>query len=148
MPKRNRAIFFALLAMSFFLLGMGDMGGGEKTPRKPKDNYSGTVTDRSLNKQVVSYIHCEGRSSIKGYQGEMRLTLKFEQLKQVDFSPAVTGYVDGLVLFRSGETRQLRFKNLTRCYGDTNIGQMMIRLRDLKQIVFDEANPAPPEAAK
>ncbi|NLH50381.1 MAG: hypothetical protein GX444_17510 [Myxococcales bacterium] len=149
MPKRTTGYFLALLALSFFLLGMGDMGAGsEKTPRRPQENFTATVTDRSQNKLAVTHVHCEGKTSIKGYLGEMRLTLTFAKIKQVDFSPATSGYVDGTVRFRDGEPREFRFKNLTRCYGDADVGQLMIRLRDLKQIVFDDANPAAPEAGQ
>jgi len=136
--KRSWILVVLLVVAAFFLLGMGDLGlTGEKTPRAPSKNFTGTVTDRSNVTVEASHIHCDGKTSIKAYMGDMRLTLPFEKIKKVDFYSTSGGYTLGDVNFRNGEMKKLRFKSLTRCYGETDLGQLMVKVKDLKRIVFN-----------
>lgn len=140
MPKK--VIFPLLLIAALALLGMGDNGlTGSDTPRTPAKNFTGTVVDRSMVTLHVSHMHCEGKTSVKGYLGEMRITLSFKKIKQVEFYPGAAGYTWGQVTFRDGDVKKLRFKNLARCYGTAEMGQVMVRIKDLKRISFDEQQP-------
>ncbi|MDP8221824.1 MAG: hypothetical protein P9L99_00575 [Candidatus Lernaella stagnicola] len=143
--RRSRIVTAVFLAAAVFVsLGMGDLGvEADKTPRAPKQDFTGTVTDRSMNTLAVSHMHCEGKTSIKGYLGEIRVTLDFKNVESVVFAAAAAGgFTPGTVALRDGQIKSMRFKNLTRCYGQTDLGHMMVRVKDLRSIRFDEP-PAP-----
>jgi hypothetical protein len=148
MKHRPRALAVVGLALAAALcLGMGDsLSGGDKTPRRPSRNFTGTVTDRSMTTLNVRYINCEGRTAIKGYLGEMRVDLTFDKIEKVSFGAVNGGYVPGKVAFRNGDVQTFRFKDLTRCYGESNVGWMTVRLRDLREITLDA--PPPEEKPK
>ncbi len=140
MPKK--ALLPLLLIAALALLGMGDSGlAGSDTPRTPEKNFTGTVVDRSMTTLHVTHMHCEGKTSVKGYLGEMRITLDFAKIKQVEFYPGTAGYTWGQVTFHEGEDKKLRFKSLARCYGMAEMGQVMVRVKDLKRISFDDQQP-------
>lgn len=142
--RRTKIVLTVCFAVAVFVsLGMGEMtGSGEKTPSAPMRNFTGTVVDRSLNPLDVSHVHCEGKTAIKGYLGEMRITLDFDKVESVTFSTGDSGFMLGNVVLRDGQTKNMRFKNLTRCYGESDLGHMMIRVKDLRSI---RLNPPPPE---
>jgi len=122
---------------------MGDMGlgGDERAPRRPGRNFTAVVVDRLMQTLAVSYVNCEGKTTIKGFLGEMQIELSFDKIKKVDFTPGDGGFADGRVLFRDGQSKAMRFKDLTRCYGESDLGKMMVRLKDLKAIEFGEPPP-------
>ncbi len=139
--RRTQVFMTALLVFAVAAsLGMGDLGGssGEKTPRAPQHNFSGTVTDRSMNTLAVTHLHCEGKTSIKGYLGDIRIRLDFEKIERVSFAKGEGGFTFGTVTLRDGQTKNMKFKNLTRCYGETQLGHMMVRVKDLRDILFNE----------
>jgi hypothetical protein len=146
MRRKQLILAILLLLAATVCMGMGDMLGGDedKAPRAPKRDFSGTVTDNTLQKLAVSHIHCEGKTEIKGYLGEMRISLAFDRIAGVSFTKGEAGYSHGTVQLRDGQTQQMRFKNLTRCYGESELGKVMVRIKDLRSIRFNES-PAEPE---
>jgi len=144
-----RKYLLLLPVVALLAMGMGNLGlSGEDTPHKPSRNFTGTVTDRSNVAKHVTHMHCEGKLYIYGYLGEMRVKMPFDNLMKVQLNPGPTGYADGVVTLRDGQTQQLRFKNLTRCYGDADLGQIMVRIKDLKLIEFDTPPPPKEEPSK
>jgi len=138
--RRTRVLLMVgLVWVVLVSLGMGDLGGSsDQAPRAPRRNFTGTVVDRSLNQLAVSHVHCEGKTEIKGYLGEMRISLAFDKVERVTFAKGETGFTHGTVAMRDGQTKEMRFKDLTRCYGESDLGQVMIRVKDLRSIQFNE----------
>jgi hypothetical protein len=151
MTNRGRFLPVIVLVVAAFLaLGMGDMSltGGENTPRQPSRNFTGVVTDRSMHTLAVTHMHCEGKTHVKAYLGEMRVELSFDKVARVEFGANDAGYISGVVSFRDGETKRLQFRGHTRCYGQSELGPMMIQLKDVKQIELGPPPPEEPEQAK
>ena len=116
-----------LLCLPLLALAMGDgLIPGNDAPKAPKTNYSGAVTDRSLNRVRVTHMHCEGKTSVQAFMGEMRIKLTFDNIEKVEMGGGSQGFTTGSVTYRDGHTKQMRFKNLTRCYGESDLGQVMV----------------------
>ena len=138
----SKRLYWLLPIVALLVMGMGEMGlSGDDTPSRPSHNFTGTVTDRSLVSLHIIHIHCEGKTVIKAYLGEMTVKLPFEKIEKIDFYPGSSSHTFGNVQLRSGESKKMRFKSTVRCYGDSEYGQIMVRVKDLKRIEFDAPPP-------
>lgn len=130
--------------VALLVLGMGDLGLNDQgVPPWPDRNFTGDVTDRSMVTLHVTHINCEGKTSVNAYMGEIRVNLSFDDIKQIDFYPGTAKLSWGNVLLRSGDKQKMQFKNTVRCYGKSKYGPMMVKVKSLKRIAFDQPPPSP-----
>ena len=140
-------ITILLFTCALFLMGMEGLGGSSdiKFP-KPKLNYGATITDSEGVVHKANFISVNGKTSITGLRGKANITVNFNRVASATFSKTETKtWVTAHVVLRSGREIDLKVKGLARCYGMTDLGEMSVRMRDLRQIVFDKELPANPE---
>jgi hypothetical protein len=143
MTIHKRWMLLPVILAAACAMGMGDMSltGEDKAPKWPKRNFTATVTDRTLTTMQIEHANCEGKTEIKGFLGDIRVELSFDKIKKVSLTGAEGGFSDGVVTFRDGQTKSMRFKSVTRCYGESSMGRMMITIKDLKEIELGEPPP-------
>ncbi len=125
-----------------FILGMEGFGGSSDKFPEPKLDYGATITDLEGVDHQARKISFNGDTALTGFRGKASLTITFKRIARVDVTKTETKtYVNAHLLLRDGKEVDLRVKGLARCYGITDLGEMSVRMRDLKTIVFDEKLP-------
>ena len=85
MAKRGAAPA-ALLACFFFLLGMGELGGGsapvDKIPT-PEKLFSAAVVDREGVQTTLQSFSFEGKIFLSGKHGSASITIPFEKIAEI-----------------------------------------------------------------
>ena len=136
----RRLMFMALMLclVSLFTMGMEGMGADDKFP-EPSKNYTATVVDTASVAHKVRKVSMEGKTYVTGLLGKASITIDFEKIDTVSVSPSEDkAYVDAKLKLRDGTTVEVKVRSLSKCYGETDLGNMSVRARDIKSIDFDE----------
>ena len=144
----KKPILFAVLCwMLVFLPGMGAIAPKSDAEIPiPKDNFTGTVTDKLSVTSKVSNMSCGGETFLKSYSGKAMVAVPFEKIQRASFRDSEeAGFQDATLIFRDGQEHQVRVKNILECSGKTELGPMRIHARDLSKIEFDKAPEKKPD---
>ena len=135
-----------IIAMALLFMGMEGLGGSSEKFPMPKLNYKAVVTDMEAVEHQAHHVSVNGKTSLSGFRGKASLSVDFRRIDRVTISKGDTKtYVYAHVVLRNGREVDLKVKGLTRCYGVTDLGEMSVRMRDIKSIVFDKTPPEPEE---
>ena len=128
-----------ILCCFFFLLGMGDLGGGptpiDKIPT-PEKNYSAGVIDRVGVQTNLQSFSSEGKIFLSGNYGSASITIPFEKIGEIQFQGAEGNEMGVIVLLRDQKTIQVKIDKRAKFFGKTEFGTYQIEAKDLKSIRF------------
>ena len=142
--RRLCIIALAVSVLALLLMGMEGLGGSDEKFPEPELNYGATVTDLDGVVHKIQKASVNGETALSGFHGKASLTINFRRIAKVEISKGETKtYVYAHITLRDGKELNLKVKGLTRCYGETELGNMSVRMRDIKSIVFDETLPEP-----
>lgn len=142
----HRLLIAIIFSMIIILSGMGmeGFGGSMDEFPEPELNFNATVTDLDGVVHRANMVSAAGKTTITGYRGKASLTIDFRRLKMITLTPTDSStYVLATITFKEGNTVELKVKGLMRCYGRTDLGDISIRMRDIRKIVFDDKEPEP-----
>jgi hypothetical protein len=140
---RRLPIFLLVIAIAALTMGMESMGGSDKFPT-PKVNYLATVTDTTMVVHQASFVSIGGDTDLSGYRGKAFVTIHFKRISRVAVKPGESkAFVRATVTLTDGEQVDLKVKGLLRCYGVTDIGNMSIRMRDVRSIELKKGPDEP-----
>ncbi|MBZ0273173.1 hypothetical protein K8I61_14135 [bacterium] len=136
MHFRRAAVIFVAACCS---LAMGSMGGGDdKKFPNPRMNYRAAITDTKGAHFQAELVACGGETKLTAYQGEAKFLVPFQNIRHIAFTDHDNRYRSAKVTFWNGETHEVRVKRQLVCTGRTNLGEMYLKVRDLREVVFEK----------
>lgn len=128
-----------LLASFFFLLGMGELGGGgtpvDKIPA-PEKNFSAVVLDRVGVQTTLHTFSYEGKIFLAGKHGSASVTVPFEKIAEIQFQGQDGSEMDTRVILRDQKAVQMKIEKRAKFFGKTDFGTYQVEAKDLKSIRF------------
>jgi hypothetical protein len=123
----------------FFLLGMGELGGGptpiDKIPA-PEKNYSAGVIDRVGVQTTLQSFSFEGKIFLAGNYGSASVTIPFEKIAEIQFEGPEGNEMGVKVILRDQKTIQVKVDKRAKFFGKTEFGTYQVEGKDLKSIRF------------
>ncbi|MCB1154984.1 MAG: hypothetical protein H6684_10905 [Deltaproteobacteria bacterium] len=133
-----RRSWILILVIAFMSLGMGSMGAGAGGKvKRPKHNFRATITDVSSVQTHVEYAACGGHTRLEGNNGKSEVSIPFERVERVVISDKDERYKTATVNFWDGRTFQVDIKAYLACTGVTEMGDVTVKVRYLRQIDFE-----------
>lgn len=140
--RRRLRILIALLAASFWLMGLGggtESGSGPGVPI-PEENYTVTVTDRSGQTLQARRFTWEGKVALRGQYGNATVSLPFSKLRSLAVqtgTPAGTPEtIRATVTLHTGDTLEVQIERASKCFGETKFGTYEIFFKDVARLEF------------
>jgi hypothetical protein len=129
--------------LALLLMGMEGFGSSSDTQfPNPKLNYKATITDLDGIAHKATKVSANGKTALTGYKGKATLTINFKRIKSISVRKMDDKtYVMADLTLRDGKAVELKVKGLVRCYGITDVGELSVRMRDIKAVVFDDELP-------
>ena len=133
----HRSLAILVLVSAVALLGMGDLGGaGDEIP-EPDEYFAGKIVDRDMVEAQAHYLACDGQTFLKALRGKAIVSIPFARIRSAEFSDGEDGYQNAKVTLHDGTVHEVQVKNIVKCTGKTDIGGMMIRIKDVYKVEFD-----------
>jgi hypothetical protein len=136
---KKYAVPAALLACFFFLLGMGDLGGGpapiDKIPT-PEKNFSATVLDREGMQTTLQSFSFEGKIFLAGKHGSASIAVPFDKISEIQFQGQEGSEMAARVILRDQKTVPVKVEKRSKFFGKTDFGTYQVEAKDLKSIRF------------
>lgn len=126
-----------LLACFFFLLGMGELGGGSTpvdkipTPEKP---FSAAVVDREGVQSTLQSFSFEGKIFLAGKHGSASITVPFDKISEIQFQGQEGGEMIARVTLRDQKNVSLKVEKRSKFFGRTEFGTFQVETKDLKSV--------------
>lgn len=127
-----------LVSLSFFCLGMGDMGQKSKKVLRPKKNFKAEIVDVDMTKTRIEFAACGGKTRLQGYNGKTEVLVPFSKIQRIRFSDDDNRYQRAILTFWTGESYELRVKKHLVCSGFSTMGSIRIKVKHLREVVFEE----------
>ncbi len=128
-----------LLTCFFFLLGMGELGGGtapiDKIPT-PEKNFSAAVLDREGVQTTLQSFSFEGKIFLAGKHGSASIAVPFDKISEIQFQGQEGGEMGARVVLRDQKTVPIKVEKRSRFFGKTDFGTYQIEAKDLKSVRF------------
>lgn len=128
-----------LLICFFFLLGMGELGGGptpvDKIPT-PEKNLSATVLDREGVQTTLQSFSFEGKIFIAGKHGSASIAVPFDKISEIHFEGQEGSEMGARVILRDQKTVPIKVEKRSKFFGKTDFGTYQVDAKDLKSIRF------------
>jgi hypothetical protein len=138
--KMKRCIAPALILSSlFFLLGMGELGGGPVPSDKipvPEKNFSAELLDREGVKTTLQFFSYEGKTFLAGKHGSALITIPFEKLREIQIQGQEGSEVGIKVILKDQKTHSFKVDKQGKFFGKTDFGTYQVETKDLKSIRF------------
>jgi len=140
---KSRTAFFpyllAVLLAALICLGMSGMGGttSDKFP-KPKKNFEATIIDTQMMQTKADLLACDGSTYLTAYRGKSKVRVPFSKIEAVAFSAHDNRYKRAVVKFWNGHTHDLLVKKYQICTGRTEMGELSIKVKHLKEVIFEK----------
>jgi hypothetical protein len=127
----------AVLISAFFLLGMGELGGGpapiDKIPT-PEKNFAAAVVDREGVQTTLQFFSLEGKIFLAGKHGSASIAVPFEKIAEIQFSGPEGSEIQVRVLLRDQKSVPVKIDKRSKFFGKTDFGTYQIEAKDLKTI--------------
>jgi len=138
MKKLTSLIAIAVAAA--MLTGMGSLGSKAETGIPiPDENFRAVVTDKLLLSSKAENVSCNGETFFKAYRGKMQVAIPFKKVKKAVFRETEEeGFQEVTVIFWDGGEHVVKMRNIVKCFGQTDLGPMQIKIRDLAKIEFEK----------
>jgi hypothetical protein len=143
----NRRTVLGAAVAAVFMMSMSGLGGSDETAPRPADNFPATITDKTQVSTRVEYCACEGTTSLPAERGKAKVSIPFARIGWVEFRDAADGMQQATVHLADGQTHDVRVKGSVRCTGVSDLGDLAIRIGDVRKVVF-EARSTKPSAPK
>jgi hypothetical protein len=128
-----------LLTCFFFLLGMGELGGGptpiDKIPT-PEKNFSATVLDREGVQTTLQSFSFEGKIFLAGKHGSASIAVPFEKISEIQFQGPEGSEMSARVILRDQKAVPIKVEKRSKFFGKTDFGTYQVEAKDLKSIRF------------
>ena len=128
-----------LLACFFFLLGMGELGGGatptDKIPT-PKKLFSATILDREGVQTTLQSFSLEGKIFLAGKHGSASVAVPFDKISEIQFQGQEGSEMGARVILRDQKTVSIKMEKRSKFFGKTDFGTYQVEAKDLKSIRF------------
>ena len=128
-----------LLACFFFLLGMGELGGGgtpvDKIPT-PDKVFSAAVVDREGVQSTLQSFSFEGKTFLAGKHGSASVTVPFDRISEIQFQGQEGGEMIVRVALRDQKSVSLKVEKRSKFFGKTDFGTFQVEAKDLKSVRF------------
>jgi hypothetical protein len=128
-----------LLTCFFFLVGMGEFGGGpapiDKIPA-PEKNFSAAVLDREGVQTKLQAFSFEGKTFLAGKHGSASVTVPFEKIAEIQFPGPDGKETDVHVILRDQKSVLMKIEKRSKFFGKTDFGTYQVETKDLKSIRF------------
>lgn len=134
-----KAVFFLFLGLC--LLGMSAAPDQSviKVP-EARQNYAVTVVDHSDVSTELVMFSCEGQTYFLGKRGEMEISVDFANIKEARFyyqEPQVRAQLT----LENAKTLELLINPNLPCYGRSRWGNVRIKVKNIKSLVFQGIVP-------
>ncbi len=131
-------VLFAFVAFSVLCLGMGDMPESDKKIPRPKRNFSASITDVQMAESSAEHMSCGGVTKLQGFNGKTEVLVPFEKIQQVTFADYDNRYQTATVTFWNKKTYKLNVKRHLVCTGETELGEMRIKVKYIRKVAFEK----------
>ena len=128
-----------LLTCFFFLLGMGELGGGRAPIDKipvPEKNFSAVVIDREGVQSTLQSFSLEGKIFLAGKLGSASIAVPFDKIAEIQFQGQEGNEMTARVILRDQKTLQIKMEKRSKFFGKTEFGTYQVEAKDLKSIRF------------
>ncbi|MFC1854976.1 hypothetical protein ACFL2A_00350 [Thermodesulfobacteriota bacterium] len=127
-----------ILIISFFMMGMGDLGGTpEGSIPMPDKDYKATITDVNSVETVANFVSINGKGYVKGKRGSANVTIPFENINTVTVSLSEDEKdVDTDLKLVDGKSISIKVDGNLDLSGKTDFGTIKIKVRDITKIEF------------
>jgi hypothetical protein len=136
---KKYAVPATLLACFFFLLGMGDLGGGpapiDKIPT-PEKNFSAAVLDREGVQTTLQSFSFEGKIFVSGKHGSASIAVPFDKISEIQFQGQEGSEMGARIILRDQKTVPIKVEKRSKFFGKTDFGTYQVEVKDLKSIRF------------
>jgi hypothetical protein len=126
-----------LLACFFFLLGMGELGGGstpvDKIPT-PEKLFSAAVVDREGVQSTLQSFSFEGKVFLAGKHGSASIAVPFDKISEIQFQGQEGGEMIARVALRDQKSVSLKVEKRSKFFGKTEFGTFQVEAKDLKSV--------------
>jgi hypothetical protein len=133
------AVPAVLLICFFFLLGMGELGGGptpiDKIPT-PEKNLSAMVLDREGVQTTLQSFSFEGKIFLAGKHGSASIAVPFDKISEIQFEGQEGSEMGARLILRDQKTVLIKVEKRSKFFGKTDFGTYQVEAKDLKFIRF------------
>jgi hypothetical protein len=123
---------------------MSGLGGNDETAPRPSENFPATITDRTLVVTRVEFCACEGATALPAQRGKAKVSIPFEKIGYVEFRDGSDGMQQATVHLTDGAAHPVLVKGSVRCTGVSDLGDLSIRVQDVRKVVFEPRSKTPP----
>lgn len=139
MNAKSLLLTTALLMTVILLTAMGGSGGFDRAPRVEK-NYSVTITDRSGSTITGEKFSWEGRIQFAGFMGLAQVVMPFDKIRDIVVGEQHEQKIRITAHLADGTEVVFDVEAKSKCFGEASFGSFMLRLDEIKTIVFTKHN--------
>ncbi|MCL4235654.1 MAG: hypothetical protein KJ042_14175 [Deltaproteobacteria bacterium] len=119
-------------------LGMGDMGGTPAKFPKPRKNFHAKIVDVKGEVSEAELVSCGGSTKITGYRGSTKIEVPFGRIHTVRIKDLDNRYKTAELTFWDETNYEIRVKSFGVCQGLTSLGEVTVKIKDIREVVFEK----------
>ena len=134
---KKTVCLLALVLLSFFCLGMGELGGQPEGSVPETDvRIEAKIVDRSGMETTLNQFSMDGKTYLDALRGSGQLTIPFQQLASLTCGKVNGDTMPVEVKLKSGAVLELSIRKRAVFYGSTGYGAFVVKARDVARIEF------------